>query len=589
MVPRVTIANYGRDFATPPSPLTPSQRRLVWFTTIAVALSRPLALSKTLWDWDEALFTLAMRDYDVVQHHPHPPGYPLFIAFAHALRPLAGSDFFSLQLVTLLGAMALFPALFFLARELRIDFATALLGALLFAFLPNVWFYGGTAFSDVPATALTFAACALLLRGCRSRGAYVGGAAMLAIAAGFRPQSLMIALLPALLATAFRARDRMREVIAAALLGAAIVAASYGGAALASQSVSGYREAVREQRDYVMRVDSYRNPTRPPLATLARDAFLYPMRGRNAARVTALLALAGFVVAIARRRWELLFFTILFAPFALFVWLMLDLSAVSRYAVGYVAIHALLAASLLALLGRAGAIVVCGLAAYFGFWAWPALLEVRNEPSPPVAAMEWIRANVPRDSGRVQLAATLAPFGDAYLAGWQVERPNLPGVLRGPHEVFVSDAIAPPRNAQHFFRPHDRLWGLARPRYFNVVVVPLANSVTFGDGWYTHEARGRTAWRWMGRRSTCVLPALPRGTSLTLTMYAPLDALPEPPQITVTIGDVVDRFTPSTATFSRSYEVKGNRLTIETSETVRPPGDARELGLRLEGLQWVRE
>ena len=37
--------------------------------------------------------------------------------------------------------------------------------SLLFVFFPNVWFFGGTAFSDLPGLALLLAASATLLRG----------------------------------------------------------------------------------------------------------------------------------------------------------------------------------------------------------------------------------------------------------------------------------------------------------------------------------------------------------------------------------------------------------------------------------------
>ncbi|HYR29483.1 MAG TPA: hypothetical protein VEU30_13515, partial [Thermoanaerobaculia bacterium] len=169
----------------PPPPLTPLQRRLVWIVALLVAATRVFALSKTIWDWDEAQFASGVRDVEVgPYHHPHPPGFPVYIGLAKLVRLVAPSEFAALQTVVFLAACALFPLGFLLARELRFRFSTAVLGPLLFCFLPNVWFYGGTAFSDIPGVALALAAAMMLLRGCRSPRAYLLGALLLGLASG---------------------------------------------------------------------------------------------------------------------------------------------------------------------------------------------------------------------------------------------------------------------------------------------------------------------------------------------------------------------------------------------------------------------
>ena len=157
-------------------PLTRAQKILFAIFAVAIALTRFPALSLTLHDWDETLFAAAVSEYDVVPHHPHPPGYPLFVLAAKCARLFASSDFHAAQAVAAIGSMLIFPAAFLLARELRFRTSYAFGAAAMTAFLPAVWYYGGTGFSDVPALALILFACALLLRGGRSPRAYVAGA-----------------------------------------------------------------------------------------------------------------------------------------------------------------------------------------------------------------------------------------------------------------------------------------------------------------------------------------------------------------------------------------------------------------------------
>ena len=69
-------------WSTAPEPLTRGQRIVLWCTALFVAATRVFARSRSMWEWDEALFALAIRDYDVTLHRPHPPGFPLFIGAA---------------------------------------------------------------------------------------------------------------------------------------------------------------------------------------------------------------------------------------------------------------------------------------------------------------------------------------------------------------------------------------------------------------------------------------------------------------------------------------------------------------------------
>src|SRR5204863_7668414 len=222
---------------------------------------------------------LGMRAYDVASHHPHPPGFPVYIAAAKIARLFTSSDFRALQAVNLIAAVLLFPAMFMLARELRLKFTTSVIAAALLAFFPNVWFFGGTGFSDVPSIVLVIFAVAFLFRGCRDTNSYVIGAFLLALSVGIRPQNLLVGIFPAAISTWYRARASLRDVFFAALIGAGVIAVAYVSAIHATGDLGPYLNAVRAHGDYISRVDSFRSPDRPPPCRLG-PKFLAKRTGR---------------------------------------------------------------------------------------------------------------------------------------------------------------------------------------------------------------------------------------------------------------------------------------------------------------------
>ena len=119
------------NLTLPVDPLTRRQRSIAIALAAVCALSRFAAMARSLWDWDETLLCLGMRAYDVASHHPHPPGFPVFIGLAKVARLVLHDDFRSLQAVSLLAGMLLFPAMLMLARELRLRFEVACVAAVL--------------------------------------------------------------------------------------------------------------------------------------------------------------------------------------------------------------------------------------------------------------------------------------------------------------------------------------------------------------------------------------------------------------------------------------------------------------------------
>ena len=428
------------------APLTRNERIAFWACAAFAAVTRWPAKSLTLWDWDEALFALALRDFDVSAYHPHPPGFPLFIAAAK-LVPLDG--FHALQTIVFLSSLFVFPAMFFLARALRAGVPVAIGAGLLLAFFPNVWFYGGTALSDVPSMVLVVTACALLLR-----GQVVLGAIVLGIAAGFRPQNLLIGFVPFLLA--FRARWRA-GVIGGAII-AAIVGITYGTAASLSGGWSAYREVLATHEAYIRTTDSFLAPRHPGLLRVADDFFFRPYR---AMPINVVVTILTALAVLRRRQWLIL---AIFGPFCLFAWLFLDFHSSSRFSVAYMPMFAMLAAA--GIPRRGYAAVLAAVTALLVVWTWPALRVVHTTVSPPVAALQ----SVP--GGTLYVDERLAPYAELLLP----ERERIlvkvaPPFVEDPRAVLVREGASAAPGARNFTRERERLEGIARKRYFEASVV----------------------------------------------------------------------------------------------------------------------
>ena len=601
------------DLTAPPPPLTPRQRAIWWTLAIICAATRFLARAKSLWDWDEALFCLGMRNYDVTQHHPHPPGFPTFIALGHVARIFVRDDFRALQTVVLLSSVLVFPAMFLLARELRMRFATAAVAATLFAFFPNVWFFGGTGFSDIPSIVIVVFAVAMLLRGCRDANAYLAGSLLLAIAAGMRPQNFLVGLVPGLIATWYRGRKSWRDVVFAAVIGITFVAIAFGAAMHFTGSASAYLEAVRDHSAYITRVDSFRSPDRPPLWRLFDRFFLKQYDAPPLNIATSLFVLISAFGAIRRRDRRMLLNLLIFGPFAVMAWLMLDRFSISRFSIGYIPMFAIFAADGIERTAewlapivhttatRAEVAIGAVLTVWFFAWTLPALGVVRHELSPPVLGVNAVRAHVDPRRDQLFVAFAMTPFVEYFLPNYTFLRVQderaMPLSIATPNPFLLAEIDTTTPRGWVFHREHNRLWNVARRHYFDVALEPIRNAPRFVSGWYAPERSGQDEWRWMSSHSVTLLPPTPGPTVLRLQFSVPIEIVPQHPTIAVMLnGALIDRIAVTQEHDSRDYHVRPaprswNTVDLVTDRTYNPAkqhsgDDARDLGVLIRFLSW---
>jgi len=585
-----------------PPALSGRERTNYWIVTAICAASRFLAMARSLWDWDEALFCLGMRSYDVASHHPHPPGFPVYIAAAKLVHFFVPSDFRSLQSLNLIGGVLLFPAMFMLARELRLKFTTSVIAGALLAFFPNVWFFGGTAFSDVASITLVIYAAAFLFRGCRDANAYFIGAFLLALSIGIRPQNLLVGIFPAAISTWFRARQSLRDIGFAAMIGTAVVGVSYASAIHATGALGPYVNAIRVHGEYIARVDSFRSPERPPLWRLVDRFFIKQYESPGLSIATSIFVLISIIGAVRARDQSMLFNAATFGPFAIAAWLMLDRYSISRFSIGYAPMFAIFAADGVArLTRRAGIEALLGSALVGGFiiYTWPALTVARTTVAPSVLGVEAVQQHLDPKKTDLYVAFPMTPFIDYFLPNHPYhlvfDERALPMTVpaRKPYLLAEIDHTQP--SGYVFKRDRGPLWNIARRHYFEVALEPLPQLPQFVSGWYPPERSGVDEWRWMTGHSVTVLPQSSGLSKLRIQFDVPDELMVSAPTISILLnGAVIDRFKAPEAHLAREYEVTPgpgtNTLEITTDRTLaRLSSDRRDLGLLVRFLSWGPE
>ena len=186
---------------------------------VLTVLSRLPYRARMLYNWDAVQFALALQEYDVVKHQPHPPGYILYVALGRVVNAWLDNPTASYVVLAVAFSGLTTFVVYFLARA-AYDRATALVAATLLAVSPLFWFYGsvGLTYAGEALCASTVAYFAYrALRGSEADAWLAAG--YLGLAGGVR-QSILLLLLPLWLGATIAGTRRLRTVV----VGLAIIA-----------------------------------------------------------------------------------------------------------------------------------------------------------------------------------------------------------------------------------------------------------------------------------------------------------------------------------------------------------------------------
>lgn len=492
----------------------------------------------TPWEFDEPLFFQALHRYDPVAHHPPPPGYPVFILFAQAVRAVIPSDFATLVLISVVASAIGFVLLALAVRNLTGDATVGIAGAVLFYFSPALLVHSTLPISEPGGLALLFGALYFWSRFCLEAGfsppvsdgrlkpsSTLWFAFFAALAVGWRIQ-FCIFVVPLFLVAVALMRTWRERIIA---LGMFTLVCLLWLTPLAI-AVGGVEELVRfetAQGEYLAEHDAEVSRSG---WTPSRVAFRFIAHawGTKVSSFPVLVAAAFGVFALWRKRAfvPLGVAAAIYLAFAL--WAMDPADGV-RYSIPFVVFVAIVAAVGSRRVPVPSLIVASVFAAGSLVYVSSFVSQRSSRPSPPVAAARYARAAFPsnavalyelplwphatyylRDRNPIRIDRGLAEF---------YERPDVPLFM------YADGATSMPGARVFRWRNSDAYSKLTRNHYRTASIIPIPPERRFRivEGVHSSEREpGGREWRWLSSPAEL---ALPRGPARKLTLRLGLPVL----------------------------------------------------------------
>ncbi len=142
-------------------------------------------------DWDSVQFMLGLKDYSILAHQPHPPGYPVYIFLGRVFNIIFDDG---LQTFTFMsaffGSLALIPT--YLLAEKFFDNRVGLLAAVLLALTPVHLLFSVVVMTDIVSSFFVTSTACLLYMGLRSTKYLYLASLMMGITMGIRWTDILL-------------------------------------------------------------------------------------------------------------------------------------------------------------------------------------------------------------------------------------------------------------------------------------------------------------------------------------------------------------------------------------------------------------
>jgi hypothetical protein len=350
-------------------------------------------LPASLEDLDSINFALGVRHFDVAQHQPHPPGYPLFVLAAKGAHAIIVPEAKALSVIGVIaGALASF-ALVTLYRRLdeRADASIRPIAAAIVAVSsPLYWFTAARPLSDTAGLAAALAVQALALAA-PTPGALAVAASIAGLAIGVRSQAAWLTV-PLIAFLILRRRDDARARTAAragAAFGAGVLAWGVPLVILTGGPAA-YWHAISSQgtEDLSGVTMLWTQPTLRELAAAVYYACVAPWAAWPMASALIVLAAIGAVHMCRNARPALATLAVAFVPYLVFD-LLFQETVTTRYALPLVVPVAYLAVQGASIFGTPIAVaLIVPLAMYDAHVGGTSVAAYAGQPAPAFRMLE---------------------------------------------------------------------------------------------------------------------------------------------------------------------------------------------------------
>lgn len=173
-------------------PLALAPRWIALGLALIVLLTRIPLRARFLYHWDSVNYALAMEKFNILAHHPHPPGYVLYVALGQLALLITADANAAFVWVSVIASAIAAPLIYLLARDMY-GARVGLWAGLFLLTSPLFWFYGEVALPYTPDIAIALGialACYRTIRG--QKNAMWVAAALMGLVGGVRPQTTVI-------------------------------------------------------------------------------------------------------------------------------------------------------------------------------------------------------------------------------------------------------------------------------------------------------------------------------------------------------------------------------------------------------------